>query len=180
MLQVVWFKRDLRIADHTQLAETARNRPVLPLYVAEPELWQQPDGALRRRAFTVECLAELRDDRGKLGQPLIVRAGDIVETLDRLRRQVPGLRLWSHEETGSGWTYERDERVRAWARANAVDWTEQPQFGIVRGLRDRFGWAGKWDRRMAGDVVGLPDGLPTVSGVDLGHIPRGHRPRIAA
>jgi hypothetical protein len=98
MLQVVWFKRDIRIADHTQLAETARNRPVLPLYVAEPELWQQPDGALRRWAFTVECLAELRDDRGKLGQPLIVRAGDIVETLDRLRRQVPGLRLWSHEE----------------------------------------------------------------------------------
>jgi deoxyribodipyrimidine photo-lyase len=180
MLQVVWFKRDLRIADHTQLAETARNRPVLPLYVAEPELWQQPDGALRRWAFTVECLAELRDDRGKLGQPLIVRAGDIVETLDRLRRQVPGLRLLSHEETGSGWTYARDERVRAWARANAVDWTEQPQFGIVRGLRDRCGWAGKWDRRMAGDVVGLPDGLPTVSGVDLGHIPRGHRPRIAA
>ncbi len=43
MLQVVWFKRDLRIVDHTPLAEAARRGPVLPLYVAEPDYWGLPD-----------------------------------------------------------------------------------------------------------------------------------------
>ena len=42
-LQVVWFKRDLRVVDHAPLLEAAQRGPVLPLYVVEPELWQQQD-----------------------------------------------------------------------------------------------------------------------------------------
>ena len=171
MLQVVWFKRDLRTADHAPLIEAARSGPVLPLYTAEPELWQQPDGAARRWAFTAECLEELQDDLGELGQPLVIRTGDAVDVLEALRNQVGELRIWSHEETGSGWTYARDRRVRAWARAHAVDWIERPQFGIVRGLRDRRGWAGKWDRRMAEEITRPPSALPPVGGIDIGHIP---------
>ena len=42
-LNIVWFKRDLRIADHRPLAAAARAGAVLPLYIAEPELWAQSD-----------------------------------------------------------------------------------------------------------------------------------------
>jgi deoxyribodipyrimidine photo-lyase len=34
--QLVWFKRDLRVADHRPLVEAARRGPVLPLYIVEP------------------------------------------------------------------------------------------------------------------------------------------------
>ena len=44
-LQIVWFKRDLRIVDHQPLAAAAERGLVLPLYVVEPELWQQPDAS---------------------------------------------------------------------------------------------------------------------------------------
>ena len=37
-LQIVWFKRDLRIVDHRPLAAAAERGLVLPLYVVEPEL----------------------------------------------------------------------------------------------------------------------------------------------
>ena len=46
-VQIVWFKRDLRTADHTPLLEASLRGPVLPLVVVEPELWQQPDASAR-------------------------------------------------------------------------------------------------------------------------------------
>ncbi len=67
-LHVVWFKRDLRIDDHAPLSEAARAGPVLPLYIVEPGLWQQPDASCRHFSFLSECLKDLSNDLATLGQ----------------------------------------------------------------------------------------------------------------
>ncbi len=141
MLHVVWFKRDLRIVDHRPLAAAAARGPVLPLFIVEPELWRQPDMAARHWNFVVESLSELRTALGKLGQPLTVRVGEVVNTLERIHRAHRITGLWSHEETGNGWTYARDRAVAAWTREAGVPWHEFPQTGVVRSLRGRAGWA---------------------------------------
>ncbi len=47
-MEIVWFKRDLRVHDHAPLvAACASGRPVLPLHIVEPELWQQSDASGR-------------------------------------------------------------------------------------------------------------------------------------
>jgi deoxyribodipyrimidine photo-lyase len=38
MLNIVWFKRDLRVQDNAALALAAASGPVLPIYFAEPGL----------------------------------------------------------------------------------------------------------------------------------------------
>jgi deoxyribodipyrimidine photo-lyase len=38
--------------------------------------------------------------------------------------------------------------VARWARASGVSWQEFPQTGVVRRLRGRAGWAGRWQARM--------------------------------
>ncbi|MBT8474309.1 MAG: deoxyribodipyrimidine photo-lyase, partial [Alphaproteobacteria bacterium] len=44
MATLLWFKRDLRVADHPALAFAAElGAPILPVYVAEPEYWALPD-----------------------------------------------------------------------------------------------------------------------------------------
>ena len=113
LLQVLWYKRDLRVRDHRALAQAAERGPVLSLYVAEPALWQQPDMSARQWGFVAETLVRLREDLAKLGQPLVVRTGEICTVLDDLcqAQQVGG--LWSHEETGNAWTYARDVRASA-------------------------------------------------------------------
>ena len=125
-LQIVWFKRDLRIVDHQPLEAAAERGLVLPLYVVEPELWRQPDASQRQWMFCRESLLELRQALADRGQPLVVRAGDVVQVLERARRQFGIDGLWSHEETGNGWTYQRDKRVGAWAREHGIAWTEIP------------------------------------------------------
>ena len=170
-LQIVWFKRDLRVDDHRPLLEAAARGPVLPLYVVEPELWQQPDASERQWLFCRESLIELRQSLAALGQPLVLRSGDVVQVLERARRQFGIDGLWSHEETGNGWTYQRDKRVAAWARANGIQWLEIPQFGVIRRLRSRQGWAQRWEKQMAEPIAPVPASLQSLDGLDPGAIP---------
>ena len=56
---IVWFNRDLRIDDHKLLSVAAKHHRVYPLYVVEPELWQQEDTSERHYQFITEALTEL-------------------------------------------------------------------------------------------------------------------------
>ena len=170
-LQVVWFKRDLRVDDHRPLLEASELGAVLPLYVVEPELWQQPDASERQWLFCRESLLELRQTLADLGQPLVVRIGDVVQVLERARRQFGIAGLWSHEETGNGWTYQRDKRVGAWARQHGIVWTEIPQFGVTRRMRSRNGWAKRWEVQMTEPIAPAPAGFHLLEGMDPGVIP---------
>lgn len=157
MIEVVWFKRDLRISDHRPLAAAvASGRPVLPLYIAEPGWWAEPDMSGRHWAFIADSLIELRHELAERGAPLVVRVGEATEVLRDLhtRHRISG--LWSHEETGGAWTFARDRAVAAWAREAGIRWTELRQHGVLRPLRGRDGWARQWDRFMEEPVTPPP------------------------
>ncbi len=168
-LQIVWFKRDLRVHDHAPLAEAAAAGPVLPLYVAEPELWAQPEMAGRHWAFITDCLEELRRALAALGQPLVIRTGTVIDALEDARR-LGAVALWSHEETGQAWTYDRDKAVARWARSHGLPWRQLRQTGVIRGLKSRDGWAQTWNRLMARPPA-KPPALKPLSGLDPGPIP---------
>ncbi|MCP4794613.1 MAG: deoxyribodipyrimidine photo-lyase, partial [Phycisphaeraceae bacterium] len=108
---VVWFKRDLRVADHAPLAEAAERGPVVGLYVHEPEILTSPEWSPGHLAFIEDCLGQLRDRLASLGSILLTRHGAMPDTLDRLHDQWRFEELWSHEETGLSITYARDRRV---------------------------------------------------------------------
>jgi deoxyribodipyrimidine photo-lyase len=169
-LQLVWFKRDFRAVDHAPLAEAAAQGPVLPLYIVEPKYWQQRDASARQWAFAAEGLAELQATLGALGQPLVIRIGDVVDVLREIHAEHGIAALWSHEETGNGWTYARDKRVAAWARDTGIAWHERRQTGVVRRLASRNGWAKAWDHDMAQPILDAPIALTPVL-AEAGHLP---------
>jgi deoxyribodipyrimidine photo-lyase len=169
--QLVWFKRDLRVQDHRPLAIAAERGPVIPLYVIEPELWARPDAAWRHWAFIRSCLQTLDRDLTRLGQPLILRRGDVTAVLDELHRATGFSTVWSHEETGNGWTFARDQRVAAWVRDRGVEWIELPQNGVVRGLQNRDGWATRWERRMSEAITELPATFTPLPSLRSGPLP---------
>ncbi|WP_338550468.1 deoxyribodipyrimidine photo-lyase [Roseovarius phycicola] len=168
-MQVVWFKRDLRVDDHRALAQAAKAGPVLPLYIVEPALWQEPDMSARQWAFITECLTKLSASLAQLGQPLVIRIGEVVDVLQILHDTHGVSTLWSHEETGNDWTFQRDKRVAAWCRAQGLPWHELRNHGVVRKLGSRNGWAKNWDSFMS-EPVTTPPHLEPVS-ADHEHIP---------
>lgn len=158
-LHVVWFKRDLRTFDHRPLTMACARGLVLPLVVIEPQYWALPDTSARQFSFYRETLCELSDELARLGQSLFVRIGDTVEVLEFIENQVGIAQLWSHEETGNAWTFARDLRVRDWCQRHGIEWTEARQDGVVRRLKNRNGWARKWDGLMAEPTLPAPVAL---------------------
>jgi deoxyribodipyrimidine photo-lyase len=156
-VQILWFKRDLRLADHAPLAEAAARGPVLPLVMIEPEYWRLPDTSYRQYQFWSGCIADLQQRIAAAGGALQIRTGRAVEILDDLVSRHPGATIWSHEETGNGWTYGRDRAVRRLARARCIRWIELPNFGVIRGPSlNRDKWAAHWDRQMTRPVIPTP------------------------
>ncbi len=161
MIQVVWFKRDLRAEDHRPLAEAARGgMPVLPLFVVEPGCWRGEDASPRHWLFLRGALRDLRARLAALGAPLVVRAGDAEEVLAALHARHGIARLLSHQETGNLWTFARDRRVLALCRSLGVPWEEFPDRGVQRGRSpDRDGWARRFRAAMAEPVEPPPTRL---------------------
>ena len=170
-VQLVWFKRDLRVVDHMPLSEAAERGPVLPLYVAEPGLWEQPDAAARHWAFIAESLLELRQVLATLGQPLVVRVGEITRVLYDLQQRFAIDAVWSHEETGNNWTYKRDERVRDFLKTRSIAMHELRQNGVVRRLASRDGWSRQWESHMSAQLAVVPERLAPLEGIEPGVIP---------
>lgn len=160
MIEVVWFKRDLRIDDHRPLFEAAqRGTPVVPLFIVEDEVLQAPDASALHWDFQRAALHDLNSQLRALGVPLVIRCGEAVAVLEALRAQYGIGGLWGHEETGNGITYARDRRVRRWAKESGVRFTEFAQNGVVRRLASRDGWARLWERRMTEPLKPAPTRL---------------------
>lgn len=161
---IVWFKRDLRLHDHAPLSAAAQSGAVLLLYIIEPELWSQPDSSARHWHFLYDSLVDLNAEITKnYDAELLIRVGDAIAVLESLRQSLGSLTLWSHEETGNAWTYQRDLRVQQWCRQQAITWHEFPANGVVRRLQSRNGWSKIRDARMAEAVVERPEHLNVVT-----------------
>jgi deoxyribodipyrimidine photo-lyase len=172
MVQIVWFKRDLRTTDHRPLTEAAAAGPILPLYVVEPEYWAQPDASHRQFLAMRAALLELAERLAQLGAPLIVRTGSVAGCLDRIHRAIGITRILAHEETGNGWTFARDRAVRRFCRAAGIAFVEYPQCGVVRGLRDRDAWGSRSAAILRAPILPEPARLVPATQAPSGDIPQ--------
>ena len=168
---LIWFKRDLRVADHAPLAQAAEFDEVVALFVVEPEWTASPECDPQHLAFAAASVAALRRELQVLGLALLVRHGAMPQVLADLRREFAFSHLLSHEETGPLWSWHRDQRVARWCRAEGVSWHEHPQTGVVRRLRDRRGWAARWQQRMDAPLVVPPGRLRAAPALVPGEFP---------
>ncbi|MEL7019959.1 MAG: FAD-binding domain-containing protein, partial [Pseudomonadota bacterium] len=143
---------------------------VIPLFVIEPDYWQLPDVSARHWRFLRASLQDLNEALSARGQPLVIRTGSVVDILADLSQRIRIDSLWSHEETGNNWTFQRDRTVMAWCRAHGISWREIAQHGVIRRLPTRNGWARKWAHQMHAPLVPSPEGLTPAIG-DLGGEP---------
>ncbi len=171
MVQIVWFKRDLRTVDHKPLIEASVAGNVLPLYVVEPDYWLQPETSRRQWLAIRAALEELGEQLRCIGATLITRIGHVPDVLADVHRQHGINAIHTHEETGNGFTFERDRSVRAFCRDQGIALSEHRQFGVVRGLKNRNDWGRLHHREMAAPVLPEPQRLMGVTDVSCELLP---------
>ena len=135
---VWWIKRDFRLYDNDALEQALQTSgTVLPLFVFEPDLIAQPDYSPMHVHAWQQALHDLRNRLIDLGSNVYIACGDIENTLTHLHSEYGFDAMFSHEETGTDWTFQRDIAVRKWCQSYKVKWTELPQNAVIRGLTDR-------------------------------------------
>jgi deoxyribodipyrimidine photo-lyase len=171
VVQIVWFKRDLRTIDHEPLATAASKGPVVPLYIVEPDYWSGPDVSSRQWSAIRPTLEELNTRLTILGSPLMIYAGNVVEIFSKLHATHHISSISAHAETGNAFTFERDNAVRAFCSTHHIRFIEYRQFGVFRALPSRDNWAKLHNLHMAKDIIPEPEKLSAVAGVKSQGIP---------
>jgi len=155
-LHAVWLKRDFRWNDHAPLQaavraalqerQEGRESEVFVFYVHEPQLWTRPEYSIRHAAFVGESIAAMRQLLPLM--PLHAWEGEMIEVLQGLHLATSQFTLYSHEEIGLLWTYNRDIAVRKWAQKHEVTWVEFPYSTVKRGRKTRIRWNQEWHAYM--------------------------------
>ena len=89
---LLWFRRDLRLADHPALQAAARDARVVPLFVLDPRL--ERTGPTRDR-----LLASLAALREQTGGTLVLRHGDPARVVTEIAAQVDATEVHVSAET---------------------------------------------------------------------------------
>jgi deoxyribodipyrimidine photo-lyase len=178
-VQLVWLKRDLRLGDHRPILEACQSGPTVVLYVFEPKLWAMPEMDRSHFDFILESLQDLSSRLCKIGGRLAIRVGELPDVFIDIAETAQIAGLYSHEETGNGFTYDRDRRVAKWARQMGISWKQFSQNGVVRLLKNRNGWAEHWQKRMNTPIVPTPTRMVIPNDFDWGRMPQGNELGLA-
>lgn len=148
-VNIVWFKRDLRLSDHLPLKKTSQSDlPCLLVYIYEPSLIKDPHYDVRHWRFVWQSLTDMMEALSDHDIELLV-AYEEVEDFFRKICDVYDLKtVFSHEETGIDLTYRRDLVMKKWFEARDIEWREYQTNAVQRGLMHRDGWRDTWKSTM--------------------------------
>ena len=156
-INIVWFKRDLRLSDHEPLKRAfATYLSTLLIYNFEPILLEDNHYTARHWRFVWQSLLDMNDQLKRFNARVYVFCEPMQALLARLASQYHINGIFSHEEIGLAVTYQRDRTIAAWCRQANIPWYESPTGAVQRGLVDRKQWDQNWHQTM-GSELATPD-----------------------
>ncbi|SOE22640.1 deoxyribodipyrimidine photo-lyase family protein (cryptochrome) [Spirosomataceae bacterium TFI 002] len=154
MINIIWFKRDLRLTDHAPLAEACRNGlPTILLYTFEPELIHDHHYSERHWRFVYQSLLDINKNLAPFNAEILICYGKPEDILSRIHSQEGTIRLISHQEIGIKLTYDRDKRMINTCINLNIEWVEYQKDGVIRGLKNRKNWVKRWHAYMGNPLA---------------------------
>ncbi len=149
-INIVWFKRDLRLSDHQPLFRASDSGlPVLLIYLYEPSVLSFADSDERHWRFVQQSLTELNQTLSKAGLKIYTIHSEVLLALQKITEEFEVNTLFSHEEIGNQLTYQRDQMVAKFCKEKNITWNEYPTNGVIRGLKNRKAFSQKWMQTMS-------------------------------
>lgn len=148
-INVVWFKRDLRLQDNEAIhnAITSSKRTLF-IYVFEKTLIEDPHYSERHWSFIKQSLVDLNSELKNFNTKILTVTTEIFTVLNQLQNYYKINTVFSHQETGLLLTFNRDKEFKRYCRNNSINWVENTNNGVLRGLLNRHDWIEKWENYM--------------------------------
>ena len=148
-INVVWFKRDLRLQDNEAIANALKSKKkTLFLYVFENSLIDDPHYDKRHWDFIKQSITDIHNDLVQNNTKVLCVQTEVITAFNQLQNYYKIHTVFSHQETGLLITYNRDKEFARYCRNNNIHWIENNNNGVLRGLLNREDWFEKWDKYM--------------------------------
>tara|TARA_R110000751_G_scaffold106568_1_gene202601 strand:+ start:26035 stop:27561 length:1527 start_codon:yes stop_codon:yes gene_type:complete len=144
-VNIVWFKRDLRLLDHEPLMLALNSEvPTLLLYIFEPMLLNDAHYSERHFDFIKQSLVNMNEKLAAIGTQLLIIESDASHAFTTLASSLDIKNVFSYQETGLLLTFKRDIKLKEYFKTQKIHWSESVANGVVRGLKNRTNWKEHW------------------------------------
>ena len=116
---IIWFRRDLRLADNAAVREAVRQGEVIPAFVIDPVLLNSDRTGAKRIAWLAANLRELDRALRQRGSQLIVRRGEPAAELLKLAHETGATNIYFNLDL-TPYARKRDQRVALELEAQGV------------------------------------------------------------
>ena len=153
-MNVVWFKKDLRLEDHEALhAALQEKEACLLLYIFEPMLCKDSHYSERHFRFIKQSLSELQIQLKAYNTQILILEGEAKFIFEKLHQLIPIKTVFSHQETSIQITYQRDLLLQKLFKNQTIQWREFVHNGVFRGLKNRSEWVKLWEKHMSKNLI---------------------------
>ena len=148
-INTVWFKRDLRLQDNEAIFNAIQsNKPTLLLYVFENSLQNDGHYSERHWDFIKQSIKDINQQLVPFNTKILSVSGEVISIINSIQEIYKIENVFSHQETGIKITYERDKSFKRFCKNNVINWKENINNGIFRGLENRKNWVSLWENYM--------------------------------
>jgi deoxyribodipyrimidine photo-lyase len=130
-MQIVWFKKDLRLDDHAPLAKALEQKErVLLLYIFEPSLKNEGHYSERHFNFIKQSLEDIQNELLQFHTQVLVVEDEVIPVFQKIHELCSITSIYSYQESGLHITYNRDKEVKTFCDTHGIIWDESVQNGL--------------------------------------------------
>ena len=153
-INIFWFKRDLRLLDNGPLNNAvSQKEKLLLIYCFEPSLKKNRHYSTKHWNFIKESINDLNIFLKNIDTHIHTYNKEITDVLKEIQEKFIVKKIFSHNETGLNVTFERDILLKEFCQNNSIQWEEEINNGVFRGLKNRKNWIKKWRDHMKSPIV---------------------------
>ena len=158
-IDIVWLKRDLRLQDNEALSNACKSgNRFLICYFFEPSIAQDPHYSQRHFNFIKQSLQDINEQLISFNSKVLIVHSEVLQAFKKIQDSYVINTVYSHQETGLLITYERDKEFNRFCRNNLINWKENINNGVYRGLKNREQWFERWTSYMSQNQVSFQPG----------------------
>ena len=152
-INIVWLKRDLRLHDNEAISNAVKSgKRFLLVYIFEKMLLNDPHYNERHWNFIKESLVDMNQELISHKTKVVSIQSDVIGFFNLIQNIYKIDTVFSHQETGILVTYNRDKEFKRYCRNNNIQWVENINNGVQRGLHNRETWFEDWNEYMNANV----------------------------
>ena len=167
LINIYWFKRDLRLEDNEPLFEASKqSEKLLLIYFLEDKLISDPHYSNFHWNFVKQSIEDINLSLGK--KSILFLSCDPIEGFKKISETYKIKSIYSHMETGIELTYLRDIDVKKYCDLNSIHWFEYEKNYVKRGLKNRKSWIKGWNEYVKSPVLKLD--IKNLNILDIKHL----------